>query len=50
MGWIRGSCHDWVAGDSPEGAPERAKELAARFVASGNTHLVTDLSRTTSLV
>jgi hypothetical protein len=41
---------DWVAGDSPEGAPERAKELADRIVTSGNTHLVTDLSRTTSFV
>ena len=37
-----------MAGDSPEGAPEREKELADRIVASGNTHLVTHLSRTTS--
>ncbi len=40
---------DWVAGDSPDGARERAQDLAARMVASGNTHLVTDLSRGESL-
>ena len=41
---------DWVAGDSPDGAAERAQELARRIEADGNPHRVTDLGRTTSYV
>lgn len=41
---------DWVAGESPEGASDRARELARRIVDDGNPLLVTDLSRTHSLV
>jgi hypothetical protein len=36
---------DWIAGESPDGAQDRAKDVAARIVASGNDHLVTDLTR-----
>lgn len=41
---------DWVAGESPENASERAQELAARIVDGGNPNLVTDLGRRQSLV
>ena len=41
---------DWVAGDSPADAPERARELVRRMVVAGNPHLVTDLSRRDDLV
>ena len=41
---------DWVAGESSEGASERAKELARRIAEDGNPHLATDLSRTYSYV
>ena len=41
---------DWVAGDSPDGARDRAMLLAERIVASGNRHLVTDLSRRERLI
>jgi hypothetical protein len=37
---------DWIAGDSPDGASERAKDLVARIAEGGNGYLVTDLSRT----
>lgn len=39
---------DWVAGESADGAPSRAQELARRMAADGNPHLVTDLARTHS--
>src|SRR5215475_11772336 len=39
---------DWVAGDSPDGAPERARELVERITLDGNSNLVTDLERTNS--
>jgi hypothetical protein len=39
---------DWVAGESPEGASERAKELVRRIAEDGNPNLVTDLSRSHS--
>jgi hypothetical protein len=41
---------DWVAGDSPDGAPERARELVERIASDGNPHLVTNLERTNSYV
>lgn len=41
---------DWLAGESPEGAEDRARELAHRIAADGNPHLVTDLSRTRDYV
>lgn len=41
---------EWVAGESPDGATERARELARRMVEAGDPHLVTDLARTTSHV
>jgi len=36
---------DWVAGESPDGAADRARELARRIADDGNPHLVTDLAR-----
>ncbi|WP_325598147.1 hypothetical protein [Nocardioides sp.] len=36
---------DWLAGESPEGSEDRARELARRIAADGNPHLVTDLTR-----
>jgi hypothetical protein len=41
---------DWVAGQSPEGAAERAQELTTRMSADSNPLLVTDLARTRSYV
>ncbi len=41
---------DWVAGESEEGASERAKDLVRRIAEDGNPKLVTDLSRTHSYV
>ncbi|MFB6720020.1 suppressor of fused domain protein [Kribbella sp. NPDC056345] len=41
---------DWVAGESVEGAAERAKDLLRRIADDGNPHLVTDLSRSHSYV
>ncbi len=40
---------DWLAGESPDGAPERAQELARR-IAVDNPRLVTDLGRVDSYV
>ncbi len=40
---------DWVAGESREGARERAQDIAARIAAS-DPHMTTDLSRTISYV
>jgi hypothetical protein len=39
---------DWVAGESPEGAADRARELTSRMSKDGNPFLVTDLARTKS--
>lgn len=39
---------DWVASESPDGAPERAQELTTRIAADNNPLLATDLSRTKS--
>jgi hypothetical protein len=41
---------DWVAGDGPDGAPERARDLVERVTSDGNPHLVTNLERTTSCI
>ncbi|MFE6509729.1 suppressor of fused domain protein [Nocardioides sp. NPDC057767] len=41
---------DWIAGESPEGAADRAKTLVDRMRQSGNAHLVTDLGRTENFV
>jgi hypothetical protein len=41
---------DWVAGESAEGASDRAKDLVRRIAADGNPDLVTDLARTQSYV
>jgi hypothetical protein len=37
---------DWVAGNRPDGAPERARELVERITSDGNPHLATNLERT----
>jgi hypothetical protein len=39
---------DSIAGESAEGAPDRAKAMVRRIAADGNPHLVTDLARTHS--
>ena len=41
---------DWVAGDGPDGATGRARDLVERITAAGNPHLVTNLERTSSYV
>jgi Suppressor of fused protein (SUFU) len=41
---------DWVAGDGPDGAPERARDLVERITSDGNPHLVTNLERTNSYI
>ncbi|GAB3938643.1 hypothetical protein GCM10029976_053440 [Kribbella albertanoniae] len=41
---------DWVAGESNEGAAERAKDLLRRIADDRNPQLVTDLSRSHSYV
>lgn len=39
---------DWLVTDGAAGLPERCRTLADRIAAAGNTHFVTDLSRTES--
>ena len=41
---------DWVAGDSADGASERARDLDRRMAKDGNPNLVIDLSRSHSYV
>jgi hypothetical protein len=41
---------DWVAGDRPDGAPERARDLIERITSDRNPHLVTNLERTNSYI
>ncbi|WP_040885180.1 suppressor of fused domain protein [Janibacter sp. HTCC2649] len=41
---------DWIAGESADGAADRARELVARMAANGDVRLTTDLDRTESFV